>query len=80
MDGKGAVKLKPDISRIKKLSIFRIWGFAPSPHQRAFVFDCLFLPSAATTENLFGNLRAKILGFILKYRIDELNNPMSILF
>ena len=31
-----AVKLKPDISRIKKLSIFRIWGFAPSPHQRAF--------------------------------------------
>ncbi|MEE0400312.1 MAG: hypothetical protein UDN39_00005, partial [Christensenellales bacterium] len=35
---------------------FWIWGFAPSPHQRAFVFDCLFLPLAATTENLFGNL------------------------
>ena len=31
MDGKGAVKLNPDISRIKKLSIFRIWGFAPCP-------------------------------------------------
>ena len=33
------------------------------PTKGLSVFDCLFLPPAATTENLFGNLRAKILGF-----------------
>ena len=33
---KRAVRLKPNISRYNNLSISRIWGFAPSPHQRAF--------------------------------------------
>ena len=37
------------VQESKKLSIFRIWGFAPSPHQRAF-------------RSPFGNLRVKILG------------------
>ena len=32
------VKLNPNISRIKNSAFFRIWGFAPSPHQRAFRF------------------------------------------
>ena len=71
---------KPNISRNKYLSIFGYGALPHRPTKGLSVFVCLFLPLAATTENLFGNLRAKILGFILKYRIDELNNPMSILF
>ena len=66
---KRAVVLKLNISGNRHLSIVWIWGFAPSPHQRAFVFDCLFLPPAATTENLFGNLRAKILSFTLEISV-----------
>ena len=33
---KRAVMLKPNISGNRYLSIVWIWGFAPSPHQRAF--------------------------------------------
>ena len=33
---KRAVMLKPNISENRYLSIVWIWGFAPSPHQRAF--------------------------------------------
>ena len=69
---KRAVMLKPNISENRYLSIVWIWGFAPSPHQRASVFDCLFLPPAATTENLFGNLRAKHLVFILEISVLSL--------
>ena len=35
---KRAVMLKPNISENRYLSIVWIWGFAPSPHQRAFRF------------------------------------------
>ena len=35
---KKAVMLKPNISGKRYLSIVWIWGFAPSPHQRAFRF------------------------------------------
>ena len=61
---KGAVRLKPIISRYNNLSISRIWGFAPSPHQTAFrTFTAAFAASP------FGNLRAKRLSFFLKYQV-----------
>ena len=47
----------------------RILGYGALPHRPTkglSVFDCFFLPLAATTENLFGNLRAKIHRFILE--------------
>ena len=61
---KGAVKLKPNISRYNNLSISRIWGFAPSPRQRAF-------------HSPFGNLRAKILSF-LKHQVYELDSLLML--
>ena len=56
------VKLNPNISRIKNSAFFRIWGFAPSPHQRAF-------------RSPFGNLRAQILRIILEILVCQLDIP-----
>ena len=53
---KRAVMLKPNISGNRYLSIVWIWGFAPSPHQRAF-------------RSPFGNLRAEILSLILEMSV-----------
>ncbi|MBS5619055.1 MAG: hypothetical protein KHW90_11725, partial [Clostridiales bacterium] len=50
------VKLKPNISRNKCLSILRYGALPHRPTKGLSVFVCLFLPLAATTENLFGNL------------------------
>ena len=71
-----AVRLKPNISRDNDLSIFGHGALPHRPTKGLSVFDCLFLPPAATTENPFGNLRAQILlfSFSLKYRVYPLDN------
>jgi hypothetical protein len=60
---KKAVKLNPNRSRIKNEAFSEYGALPHRPTKGLSVFVCLFLPLAATTENLFGNLRAKILGF-----------------
>jgi hypothetical protein len=64
---KRAVKLNPNRSRMKNKAFSEYGALPHRPTKGLSVFVCLFLPLAATTENLFGNLRAKTC-FFLKYR------------
>ncbi len=62
--GKGAVKLKPNISRSKYLSIL---GYGALPHRPTKgLSERLRRPFGAS---LFGNLRAQILSFTLEISV-----------
>jgi len=66
---KRAVKLNPNRSRMKNKAFSEYGALPHRPTKGLSVFVCLFLPLAATTENLFGNLRAQILSFILEISV-----------